>query len=188
MKEHQRRQPHCTTIFKRKRGQKVTRCSGCARDFPSERGCKVHMRTCKEINSPMPSKLYPVSLNFDVEGYPGVTDDESNGPDAKDHDDDAMAEMEYVCVEREYHERLKAIKRAAERDKEQGPVPQPEEPETVLTIQSIDLNQNEIIKHREQDLIEIAIKQIINSACTRFKDTYTMAIQTEKMKWQKKKR
>ena len=68
----------------------------------------------------MPSPLYPESLNYDLKGYPGVTDDESNAPDAKDH---AMAEKQYVCVEREYHERLKAIKRAAERDKEQGPVP-----------------------------------------------------------------
>ena len=136
----------------------------------------------------MPTRLYPESMNFKLKGYPGDTDDESDGPDAKVHVDGAKAEKQFVCVEREYHEKLKAIKREAERAEEQGPVPPAKEPETVLTMQNIDLNQNEIIKERKQDQIEIAIKQIMNSACTRFKDTYTMAIQTEKMEWQKKKR
>ncbi len=71
----------------------------------------------------MPCPLYPVSLNYSVEGYPGNTEDESNGPEAKDHDDDAMAQMKYVCVEKEYHEKLKDFKREADQAKEQVPVP-----------------------------------------------------------------
>ena len=62
------------------------------------------MRFCKEINSPMPSPLFPECMNYDVRGYPGDTDDESDGQDAKVHVDDAKAEKQFVCVERDYHE------------------------------------------------------------------------------------
>ncbi len=118
----------------------------------------------------MPSSLFPESMNYDVKGYPGDTDDESDGQDGKVHVDDAKAEKQFVCVEREYHERLKAIKREAERAKEQGPVPPAKEPEIVLTMQNIDLKHIDIIKEREQDL-EIVIKKIVDTVCTQMKET-----------------
>ncbi len=74
------------------------------------------MKKCSEINSPMPTSLYPTEMNYALQGYPGETDDEIRGPDNKEHSDiDSDADFDptyYVCVEMQYHDNLVQLEKA----------------------------------------------------------------------------
>ena len=68
------------------------------------------MKKCSQINSPMPTSLYPTEMNFPLQGYPGESDNEIQGPDHKELSDiDSDADHDpifYVCVEMNYHDHL----------------------------------------------------------------------------------
>ncbi len=68
------------------------------------------MKTCKDVNSPWPNESFPTSLNYPVQGYPGDSDKEINGPEYRENSDiDSDADSDpiyYVCVNMHYHDQL----------------------------------------------------------------------------------
>jgi hypothetical protein len=75
------------------------------------------MRTCSAVNSPRPGP-HDNALNYSVSGFPGVSDDEVNGPDHREISDiDSDADHDpvyYVCVEMQYHDHLVQLQKAHE--------------------------------------------------------------------------
>ena len=64
----------------------------------------------------MPNPLIPTEMNFPLQGYPGQSDDEINGPKHKENSDiDSDADIDpiyYVCVNMQYHDHLVEIEKA----------------------------------------------------------------------------